>query len=296
MDKRNGRFVNKALVDLSKNKARPRSSPQAKRIEKRVIRSGNILLKKSYLSVPLIDEEPIGVITISQKMSGKAFDNFDREILSALSEQAVGAIKNAQLYTEQENMLLGTVKSLSSLLKAKSAYSYTHTPAFVEIALGTAKELGLSEDALRDLRFAAMLHDAEKIGIPEEILEKPTQLSGKELKVIKEHPKESVKILSPVQRLKPAVAIILRHHEKFDGTGYPDGLKGEEIPLGARILAVADAFEAMISRRPYRKSTSTPEAIKELKRQSGTQFDPQAINAFLKFTKKQSFKKLLRGK
>jgi len=156
--------------------------------------------------------------------------------------------------------------------------------------------LGLSEDALRDLRFAAMLHDAEKIGIPEEILKKPTQLSGKELKVIKEHPQKSIKILSPLQLLKPAVAIILHHHEKFDGSGYPDGLKGEKIPLGARILAVADAFEAMTSRRPYRKSTPTTEAIKELKRQSGAQFDPQVINAFLKFAKKQSFKKLLRGK
>jgi len=296
VDHKTKRLGIKALIDLTKTKLKPRPSLVVKRIEKKVIRTGNILLKNSYLSVPLVDEEPIGVITISKKMSKKAFDAFDREILGALSEQAVGAIKNAQLYKEQENMLLGTVKSLSSLLKAKSPHAYTNSPEFVEIVLGIAKELKLSDEELRNLRFAAMLHDAEKISIPEQILQKPTHLTGKELKIIEEHPKKSVKLLSPLERLKPAVAIILHHHEKFNGTGYPDKLKGEQIPLGSRILAVADAFEAMISRRPYRKTTPIAEAIKELKRQNGTQFDPQVINAFLKFTKKQSFKKILKGK
>ena len=225
-------------------------------------------------------------------MNNKPFDNFDREILTVLSEQAVGAIKNAQLYKEQEDMLLGTVKSLSALLKVKSAQAYVHSRAFVDIVLGIAKELGLSETDLRDLRFAAMLHDAEKIGIPEEILKKPAQLSGKEFKLIKEYPKKSAKILSPLQCLKPAIAVILHHHEKFDGTGYPDRLKGKQIPLGARIMAVADSFEAMTSHRPYRKSASFLEAIREIKRHSGEQFDPRVIKAFLQFTRTKSFKKI----
>ena len=294
VDEKTRHLVSGALIDLSKKKIKPRISHTIEAIEKKVLRTGNVLLKRSYLSVPLIDEEPIGVITVFQKMSNRAFDNFDQEILSALSEQAVRAIRNAQLYKEQENMLLGTVKSLSTLLKVKSAYPYAHSKAFVDIVLGIAKELKLSEEGLRDLRFAAMLHDAEKVGIPEEILKKPTRLSGKEFEIVKEYPKKGVKILSPLQRLKPAIAIVLHHHEKFDGTGYPDKLKQGEIPLGARIMAVADSFEAMISRRPYRKSTSVSFAIRELKKHSGTQFDPKVVKAFLRLTKEESFKKLLK--
>ena len=302
VDKKTRHLVSKTVIDLSntlkgtrkgtRKKARPQLCGAMKKIENKVMRTGNILLKRSYISVPLIDEEPIGVITLFQKINGRAFDNFDQEILTALSEQAIGAIRNAQLYKEQENMLLGTVKSLSTLLKVKSGYPYAHSKAFVDIVLGIAEVLGLSEEDLRNLRFAAMLHDAGKIGIPEEILKKPAQLSGKEFRIIKEHPKKGAKILSPLARLKPAVEVILHHHEKFDGSGYPDRLSGEAIPLGARIMAVADSFEAMISRRPYRKSTSVPEAIREIKRYSGTQFDPRVIKAFLKLAKSKSFKKL----
>ncbi len=295
LDEKTKHLIPKALIDLSKKKVKLHISTIARETEGKVMRTGNILLKKSYLSVPLIDEEPIGVITVFKKMANRPFDNFDQEILTALSEQAIVAIKNAQLYKEQENMLFGTVKSLSTLLKVKSAYPYVHSAAFVDIVLGIARKLKLSEEDLRNLRYAAMLHDAGEIGIPEEILKKRAHLTGKELKIIKEHPKKSAKILSPLQRLKPAIAITLHHHEKFNGSGYPDRLKGEAIPLGARIMAVADSFEAMISRRPYREATSILEAIKELKRHSGTQFDPRVINAFLRFTKDKSFKRLLKG-
>ena len=320
VDKKTGHLTAKAVVDLSwykkaysryhcenrrklspkaiflKKKAKPEIPAALKRIEIKVRHSGNSLLKKSYLSVPLIDEETIGVITVSNKMNSRPFDNFDLEILNALAEQAVGAIKNAQLYREQQDLLLGTVKALSTLLKTKSAYPYTHSKAFIDIVLRLAKELKLSEEDLRNLRFAATLHDAGEIGIPEEILKKPTALSGREFSIVKEHPKRSAMILSPlVERLRPAIAIIMHHHERFDGTGYPDQLKAEAIPLGARIMAVADSFEAMISRRPYRKTTSISEAVREIKKYSGRQFDPQVIRAFLKLAKTKSFKKVLRG-
>lgn len=295
IDKKTKQLIPKAQVDVSKKKFKLRISGKAKETEHKVIRTGNILLTKSCLSVPLIDEEPIGVITVFDKMNKRPFDNFDQEILIALSEQAVGAIKNAQLYKEQENMLLGTVKSLTALLRVRSAYPYAHSKVYEDIVLSIAKELKLSEEGLRDLRFAAMLHDAGEIGIPEEILKKTAHLTGKEFKIVKEHPKKSVEILSPLERLKGAIAIILHHHEKFNGTGYPDRLKGENIPLGSKIMSVADSFEAMISRRPYRKSTSIFEAVKEIKRLSGTQFDPQVIQAFLKLVKKRSFKRLLKG-
>lgn len=292
VDKKTKHLIPKAVIDLSKKKVNLRIPRNIKGIESKVLRTGNISLKKLHLSVPLVDEEPIGVITVVHKITNRAFDNFDREILTALSEQAIGAIKNAQLYTEQENMLLGTVKSLATLLKVKSPYTQPKT--FVDIVLGIAEELKLCEEDLRNLRFAAMLHGAEKFGIPEEILKKPTALSGREFKIVKEYPKKSVKILSPLECLKPAVAILLHHHEKFDGTGYPGRLKGERIPLGSRIMAVADSFVAMVSRRPYRRSTSVSSAIIEIRKHSGSQFDPGPIKAFLKITKKQSFKRLLK--
>lgn len=287
-------LVPKAVIDISKKKATLSVPARLKRIEKKVMRSGNIILKRSFLSVPLIDEETMGVITVLHKMGNRPFDNFDQEILSALSEQAVGAIKNAQLYREQENILLGTVKSLTRLLKVKSDYPYTHSKMFMDIVLGIADKLKLSEEQLRNLKFAAMLHDAGEIGIPEQILKKPAHLTGKEFELVKEHPKKSAQILSPLQRLKPAISIILHHHEKFDGNGYPDKLKGKAIPLGARIMALADSFEAMISRRPYRKSTSIAKAVKEIKKYSGKQFDPQVIEAFLKLVKGKGFKRIFR--
>ncbi|MFC1698961.1 HD domain-containing phosphohydrolase [Candidatus Omnitrophota bacterium] len=294
IDNKNSRLVPKAYVDLSKKKTNLRLSAKMKRIENEARQTGNILLKTSYLSVPLIDEESIGVITIFDKINKSPFDNFDQEILTALAEQAVGAIKNAQLYKEQENILLGTIKSLTTLLRAKSAHPYAHSQAFIDVVLAIAKELHLPEEKLRDLRFAAMLHDAGEIGIPEEILKKPAHLTDREFKIVKAHPKKSAKILSPLQRLKGAIAIIMHHHEKFDGSGYPNKLKADKIPLGARIMSVADSFEAMISRRPYRKSASIAEAVKEMKRQTGSQFDPQVIQAFLKLTKRKSFKKLFK--
>ncbi|MBN3038831.1 MAG: HD-GYP domain-containing protein [Candidatus Omnitrophica bacterium] len=292
VDEKTKRLVPKAMIDISKKKSRV--SAFKKRIQKRVLRSGITLLKKNYLSVPLIDEEPVGVISVYAKMTNGEFNNFDREILTALAEQATGAIKNAKLYKEQEDMLSNTVKFVSTLLKLKSGAPYTHSKHVIDIIMGIAKELHLSEEELRNLRYAAMLHDAEKIGIPEEILKKPTFLTEREYNIVKKHPKKSAKILKPMQRLKPAVGIMVHHHEKFDGSGYPDKLKGEAIPLGSRIMAVADTLEAMISRRPYRKSTPIAQAIQELKSKSGTQFDPRVIKAFVKLAKRKSFKKLLK--
>lgn len=293
-EKRTKHLIPKAIIDLARKKTKPTMSPIVKKIEEKILRTGNIILKDNYLSVPLIDEDLIGIITVSHKTSTKPFDNFDQEILSALAEQAIGAIKNAQLYKEQKEILLGTVKSLSTVLRVKSAYPYTHSKAFMDIILAIARELRMSEEDLTNLRFAAMLHDAEKVGIPEEILKKPAHLTGKEFEMIKERSKDSAKILKPLQRLKPAISIILHHHERFDGTGYPNSLKGKRIPLGARIMAVADSFEAMISKRPYRKATSIPDAIDEIKRQSGTQFDPQIIKIFIRLTKRKSFSNIIK--
>jgi HD-GYP domain-containing protein (c-di-GMP phosphodiesterase class II) len=136
------------------------------------------------------------------------------------------------------------------------------------------------------MESAALLHDIGKIGIPENILKKPGRLTSKEQNVVKLHPYVGVQILEPIDILEPIISIIYYHHERFDGKGYLEGLKGEQIPLGARVLAVADAFDAMTSDRPYRRALTVAEAIEELRRCSGSQFDPSIVKAFLKVVEK----------
>jgi HD-GYP domain-containing protein (c-di-GMP phosphodiesterase class II) len=163
----------------------------------------------------------------------------------------------------------------------------------VKIVLAVAEEMRLSREETRDLHYAALLPDTGKFGIPDEILEKPGGLSQKEYAIIKKQHIESLKILKPMEFLKPALPIIMHQHERYDGTGYPDKIKGERIPVGARIMAVVEAFEAMVSTRPYKNSKITiSQAIKEIENNSGTQFDPQVVNAFISALKKLDLKKL----
>ncbi len=255
-------------------------------IEGNCAAKGKGFLNKEIIAVPLISEDAIGVITVKYKLNKTNFDNSDLEILSTLAEQATVAIKNAQLYEDQERMLFGSIKSLANLLDARSPNTYTHSELFVRIVLEIAEELKLTREEIRDLHYAALLPDAGKFGVPEEILKKPCGLSGKEYKIVKRHPLDSVKIIQPIEILKPVIPIILHHHERYDGTGYPDGLKKDKIPIGSRIMAVAEAFEAMGSQRPYRGATTISKAIKEIKRNKGTQFDPNVVEAFLRVIKK----------
>lgn len=251
---------------------------------------GRSFLSKKFITVPLISEDVIGIITVKDKLNRIGFDRSDLEILSTLAEQATVAIKNAQLYEEQEKMLFGSIKALANLLDSKSPNTYTHSELFVRVVLGIAEELKLSREEIRNLHYSALLPDAGKLGVPEEILKKPSGLSGKEYRIVKRHPLDSAKIIQPIEVLRPVIPIILHHHERFDGSGYPDGLSKDRIPIGSRIMAVVDAFEAMLSQRPYRGATTISEAIKEIKKNSGTQFDPNIVNAFLKVIKKLKIK------
>jgi HD-GYP domain-containing protein (c-di-GMP phosphodiesterase class II) len=149
---------------------------------------------------------------------------------------------------------------------------------------------------IRVLRYASLLHDAGQIMIPDEILKKPKKLTGEEYEIVKRHPLKGVEIIKPMDILKPVIPIILHHHEKFDGTGYPNGLKGKEIPLGSRIMAVVDAFIAMVSKQPYRERISVREALAEIKRYGGTQFDPYVVDAFVQTVEKMDIPHLLKIK
>ncbi|MEW6457968.1 HD-GYP domain-containing protein [Candidatus Desulforudis audaxviator] len=177
---------------------------------------------------------------------------------------------------------LETVRSLVAAIDAKDSYTKSHQERVVMFAMLLGAELGLSAGEIDVLRQAAVLHDIGKIGVPEQILRKPEHLISEEFDIIRQHPVIGAEIISPVRFLSEVVQIVLHHHERFDGTGYPDGLKGAEIPLGARILAVADAVDAMLSDRPYARARTVAEVREELRRCSGTQFDPQLVKIALK--------------
>lgn len=284
-----------AVIDLKNNGGRVNKKCRKIKIgtgiEGRTAKTGKINFSKTSICVPLISEDIIGVITTRNKTNKAGFTKFELEILLTLAEQAVIAIKNAQLYEEQEKMAYGSIKSLSAILDAKSPNTYTHSDQFVNLVLAISEEMKLAREDIINLHYAALLPDTGKFSIPEEILRKPGLLSKKEYNIIKRQHLEGLKIIEPLKFLASAMPIIRHHHEKYDGTGYPDGLKGEDIPLGARIMAVADAFEAMVSSRPYKgKRISIGHAIKEIERNKGRQFDPDVVEAFINITKKQDFK------
>ncbi len=254
-------------------------------IQGRVAKYAMPVLKKRVLCVPLLEEEIVGVITVSRKIGKSNFTKFDMEILSTLAEQVVIAIRNAHLYLEQERIILGAIKSLVRILESKSPYKYTHSTFYVNSVLLTAKELGMSKEDMRNLHYAALLPDTSKLALPDNILRKKTSLTKREFEIVKQHPIRLAQMIKPLQILKPVIPIILHHHERYDGTGYPSRLKGNRIPIGARIIAVADALEAMIGKRPYRKAKTMSEAVRELSRYGGTQFDPKVVKAFIKLFK-----------
>lgn len=270
--------------------------PLGKGIPGKVAKTGSFYFSRRILCAPLVEEDVIGVITVWERSNGEPFASTDKEILSLLAEQAVIAIKNARLYEDQQKLTIGSIKSLAAILDLKTPYKYTPSPAFVNFTLACGKELRLSEKELTSLRHAVLLHDAGKISISEDILTKPARLTDKEYGAIKKHPYKGVKLIKPIDVLKPTIPIILYHHERYDGSGYPQGLKGDEIPLGARIMAVTDAFWAMTGKRPYRKKISTKEAVAEIRKYSGTQFDPKVVAAFLRVIRKPQIKVILRGR
>jgi len=246
----------------------------------RVAKTGASVLTTKKVLVPLIDEDVIGIISIRDKLGDKPFTEFDKEILTTFAEQAVIAIRNAQLYEEQEKLTIGSIKALAAILDTRPQRIQTHSALFVKLVVEVAKHMGMTAQDMRVLKYASLLHDAGKVMIPDEILKKPNKLTGEEFQIIKKHPLKGAEIVKPIEVLRPVIPIILYHHEKFDGTGYPKGLKGKEIPFGSRIMSVVDAYIAMVTKQPYRESLTVDEALAEIKRYSGTQFDPEVVDVF----------------
>lgn len=198
--------------------------------------------------------------------------------------------KLEKLHKQANQSLIESIFAFAKTVEVKDHYTAEHAERTVKYATEIAASLGLSKGEIEMIRQAAMLHDLGKVGVSENILTKKAKLTKKELEEIRKHPKIAADILRPIHVLNAIIPFILYHHERWDGNGYPTGLKGEDIPLGARIVAIADVYQALISKRPYRKAFSKSEAIKIIKDGAGTQFDPAIVNTFLGILKKEDKK------
>jgi len=247
-------------------------------LEERLLNEGFL----SHIRIPLVAKnEIVGVLNLGSKRPS-AFTPEDLSTLEKLAYQIGVALENSRLITDLEGLFIGTVKSLSSAIDAKSKWTAGHSERVTKFAIKIGKGIGFSEKELRDLELSGLLHDVGKIGTYESILDKAGKLTDEEYKIIKQHPAKGAEILLAIKQMKDIIPGVKYHHEFYNGKGYPDGLKGENIPLMARILCVADSVDAMGADRPYRKGRAMDEIIAELKRCSGSQFDPKIVEIFLK--------------
>ena len=240
------------------------------------------------LLIPLkVLNREIGIIYINTPTPPEGITQLQKTILKVLSSQAAVAIENSQLYTELNELFLNTVQSLAAAVDARDPYTHGHSQRVAEYSLLTGNALKLDSTQLHFLKLSALLHDIGKIGIPDNVLQKAGKLNDDEYKIIMQHPVIGVNIITPVDKLKEIIPGIKHHHEKWNGAGYPDGLKENEIPLFGRIIAIADAFDAMMSHRIYRTSFSFNDTIAEILRCLGTQFDPELAKIFIDFIKQK---------
>jgi len=252
-------------------------------LEKKLLEEGFL----SHIRVPLIVKgEVVGLLNVGAKRPS-AFMPENLSTLEKLTSQISVALENARLVTDLEELFLGTIRSLSSAIDAKSKWTAGHSERVTKYALQIGKEMGIRENELKNLELAGLLHDVGKIGTYEAILDKQGKLTDDEIKLIRQHTIKGAEILSPIKQLKEIIPAVKYHQEFYDGNGYPDGLKGEAIPLFARIIGIADTIDAMSADRPYRKGKTMDAVVEELKRCSGTQFDPKVVESFLRTVQKQ---------
>lgn len=237
---------------------------------------------KAAIAIPIFVKGNLkGVLLLGEKLSEEQYNKEDVNMLTTLADEAGIAIDNAQLYETQKKTYLETVQALAQAIEASDEYTRGHSDRVTKIAIQIARELKLGRTLIDVLKIACILHDVGKIGIIKEVLNKPGKLNDSEFNIIRMHPALGEQIITPVAFLTPIRPIVRHHHERFDGRGYPDGLKGENIPYLSRIIAVADTYDAMTSERPYRPALSEDIALAEIRKCSGTQFDPEVVKAFL---------------
>jgi len=241
----------------------------------------------SIIAVPLLTKDKlIGVVEVLNKKDNQFFNEEDKSLLEAFANQAAVAIENAKLYDNLNSMFLNTVKSLAAAIETKDIYTRGHSERVTKYSELIAKDMGLPDNDIKDLRLAGLLHDIGKIGIDESILRKPSKLTNIEFQEIKRHPVYAANILESIPQMKEIIPAIKHHHERYDGNGYPDGLKDDDIPYFSRILSIADTFDAMSSNRPYRDALPLDMCLQEIQLCSGSQFDPEIASIAIKTLKK----------
>ncbi len=257
----------------------------AERDPRHFARSGELtggFKTRNLIAVPLYARgRVVGVLeAINKRPVGAGFEPEDADLLESLGHQVAIALDNSRLYQDLRGSFYDTVEALAESIEKKDSYTGGHTKRVVHFALCIAKYLPLNQEQVERLRLGALLHDVGKIGIDDSILRKAAPLDEAEWKVMKRHPELGHSILGRVESLKDVLGAMRFHHERWDGKGYPLGLRGEEIPFMARIVAVADAYDAMVSTRPYRKGMDPGAARDEIVQNRGTQFDPRVVDAF----------------
>lgn len=236
---------------------------------------------RSELSLPIhVDGEIWGVLNL-ERLEPDAFGPDDVLLAEAVGAQVGAALHRAQLAAEVEATVANTLGTLIDVLEAKDAYTAQHARDVVDLSERVAQRLGLTPRQLRDVHYAAVLHDIGKIGVPTEILRKPAKLTDDEFEQVKTHSDIGARLLERIPFTRSVAPLVRAIHERFDGGGYPDALAGEAIPIGARIVGACDAFDAMISDRPYRNGMPAYDAVTELRRCAGSQFDPRVIEALI---------------
>jgi len=240
-----------------------------------------------FMSIPIIEipykegTDPIGVINLTDRIGGHQFSESEKRFLLCLANSASIAIKNELRKKAMEKNTIDTLVLLANVLEARDRYTQGHSMRVGSYSHEIAKRLGFSGDELKRIQYAGQIHDIGKIAIPDSILLKEGRLTRDEYECMKEHPKNSKKIVDHIGFFSPIKGLFLHHHEHFDGNGYPDGIAGTDIEIGARIIAVTDAYDAMTSNRPYRNAMSKEKAVSILIEEKHKQFDPECVDIFV---------------
>ena len=229
----------------------------------------------------MMKQKLTAILAVGEKVSGQDFQSTDLEMVKALSESAGIAIENARLFKDLQDTYLATVRVLVSTIEAKDPYTHGHTERVAQYAVGIAKAMDFSQDEIQTIQLGAFLHDIGKLHTSDSILHKPGALTDEEWRLVKAHPVRGAQMLQGVKFLEKATDLVRHHHERVDGKGYPDGLRGDEITIGAKIVNVADAFDAMTTERPYRAGLTTEQAVAQLVEKSGTQFASEVVEVMV---------------
>jgi len=240
------------------------------------------LFAPPLLCAPMLYQDRlVGVLAVAGKINAGSFAEDELLIISNLASQTAIAVENDRLHVDAEQTYLETVSALAIAVEARDPYSRGHSDRVSNYSVKVAQYLGLPQDEIKDIKDAAELHDVGKIGISDAILKKAYNLNDDEMQIMRKHPVIGEGIVKPVRSLSRLCSIIRHHHEFLDGTGYPDRLKADQIPLGAKILSVSDSFDAMTTQRPYRVALSFQAAKEELKKYSDIRYDRKIVEAFV---------------